>query len=52
MFVGFMVQSYYSRARPGNRRIAGYVTVSETPLSDKMADQKAANVTMRTINKD
>jgi hypothetical protein len=45
MFAEFMVESFYSRAR----RIAGYVTVSATPLSDKMADQKTANVTARSI---
>jgi hypothetical protein len=49
MFAEFMVESFYSRARRGNRRIAGYVTVSATPLSDKMADQKTANVTARSI---
>jgi hypothetical protein len=47
MFAEFMVESFYSRAR----RIAGYVTVSATPLSDKMADQKTANVTARSIPK-
>jgi hypothetical protein len=49
MFAEFMVESFYSRARRGNRRIAGYVTVFATPLLDKMADQKVANVTARSI---
>jgi hypothetical protein len=48
MFAEFMVESFYSRAR----RIAGYVTVSATPLSDKMADQKTANVTARSISQE
>jgi hypothetical protein len=44
-----MVESFYSRARRENRRIASYVTVFATPLSDKMAGQKTANVTVRSI---
>jgi hypothetical protein len=47
---GFMIESIYSRARRGNRRIAGYVTVSATPLADKMAVQKTKNVTARSIS--
>jgi hypothetical protein len=46
----FMVESFYSRARRENRRIAGYVTVSTTQLSDKMAEQKSAIVAARSIN--
>jgi hypothetical protein len=44
-----MVESFYSRARREIRRIAGYVTVSATPLLDKMADQKSAKVTARSF---
>ncbi len=40
MFAEFMIKSLYSRARRENRRIADYVTVFATPLSNKMADQK------------
>jgi hypothetical protein len=50
MFAEFMVESFYSRARRKNRRIAGYVTVFATPLLDKMTDQKAANVAARSIS--
>jgi hypothetical protein len=48
-FAEFMVESLYSRARRENGRIASYVTVFATPLSDKMADQKTANVAVRSI---
>jgi hypothetical protein len=44
-----MVESFYSRARRGNRRIAGYVTVFATLLLNKMADQKTANMTAWSI---
>jgi hypothetical protein len=37
MFSGLIAESFYLRARRGNRLIVGYVTVSATPLSDKMA---------------
>jgi len=40
MFTEFMIELFYSGAKPENRRIASYVTVFATPLSDKMADQK------------
>ena len=45
----FMVESFYSGARRGNRRIAGYVTVSATQLSDKRAEQKSAIVAEQSI---
>ena len=40
MFTEFMIELFYSGAKPENMRIASYVTVFATPLSDKMADQK------------
>jgi|CXWL01.1.fsa_nt_gi hypothetical protein len=45
----FMVESFYSRARQGNRRISGYVTVSATQPTDKRAEQKSAIVAARSI---
>jgi hypothetical protein len=65
MFAAFMARLFCSRARPGNRRIASYVTVfaklpllltplppsmEVTPLSDKRARQKSANVAARSIH--
>ncbi len=49
MFTEFMIELFYSRARCKNRRIASYVTVFATQLSDKMADQKTENVTVQSI---
>jgi|GEM_PF-3598100 len=49
MFADFMARLFCSRARRENRRIASYVTVFATPLSDKIARQKAANVAARSI---
>jgi hypothetical protein len=46
-----MIESFYSRARRGSRRIDGYVTVSSTRLADKMAGQETANVTARSVCK-
>ena len=45
MFTEFMIELFYSRARRKNKRIASYATVFATPLSDKMADHKAENMT-------
>jgi hypothetical protein len=45
MFSEFMIESFYLIAR----RVAGYVTVYATPLSGKMAGQKTANATARSI---
>jgi len=49
MFAAFMARLFCSRARHENRRIASYVTVFATPLSDKKARQKTANVAARSI---
>ncbi|WP_341327896.1 efflux transporter outer membrane subunit [Methylotuvimicrobium sp. KM2] len=49
MFADFMAMLFCSVARRENRRIASYVTVFATPLSDKRARQKAENVAARSI---
>jgi hypothetical protein len=51
MFAEFMVELFYSRARRGNRRIADYLTVFATPLLEKIADQKTANMAALSILK-
>jgi hypothetical protein len=49
MFAEFVVETFYSKARCGNWCIAGYETVFVTPLLDKTADQKTANMPTRRI---
>ena len=52
MFSAFMAMLSCSRARRENRRIARYVTVFATPLSDKRARQKTENVAARSISEE